>query len=855
MATDNSIQIPPYLKNSRLLNQLSVRSLLKYWGIICIGVVFVLTIIALATNAFSSSKQKELNDNLIPVSNLIRNIKQNLFEIDDLFSDQNLNATNFPQQLIDGKIQGLQSELDQLQQKISTGTDMEYFARGIGFTAEQYFHEISAVEQLVNQVNPDNTSAISDQRELQNSIQEKISKIRNNKAELDKNLERLYTYVFSQIKSIISQSSDLGKLNLYILITAGFFVITIIVAGVTLIIYRISEPLGGIREAMHDLSTGDLGRRMLIKSEIQDEFTDLSKDFNQFAGKNEELFDEVTTAKDALFESERKTRAILENALVGIAQVRDYRFITVNKKFEEIFGYQRHQISKLNFADLYPSGNDYETVNSAAVKLMERGDSYQGEWRLRKNNGELFWCAVSAQSVSSEDINAGQIWLFEDISQRKKSEEELLHLANYDELTNLPNRSLFRDRLNQGMGRSQRKKLSLGLLYVDLDRFKKINDSLGHDAGDELLIIVAGILNECVRSSDTVCRLGGDEFTIILPEINDISDAGKVAEKIINIMSHPLDLRGNEISITPSIGISIFPEDATDFEALMKNADAAMYHAKSTGRNNYQYYSQFMNSLARDRLYRENRLRHALENDEYIIYYQPQIDTSSLEVTGYEALIRWKDAEHGITGPDKFIPLLEDTGMIVDVGEWIFRKVCEDIKELKNRNKHFKTVSVNISARQFLDNLLVKKIADIVSNTAVDTVNLTVEITETIMMTETELSLKILSELSGMGIQLSLDDFGTGYSSLAYLQRFPINALKIDKSFIQDIHFDKHNATICEAIITIGRQLGLKVVAEGVETREQFEFMRERGCTSIQGYYFGRPSPIDQLLSQVTDSA
>ncbi len=827
---------------------------MKYWGIICVGVVFILTIIALATNAIISDKQKTLNEELIPITNLIRNIKQNLIEIDDYFSMVDLDQKKFSPEFVNEKTRNLKSEFDQLQQKIQTGPDSDYFSTGISTSTDQYFNKMAEFERDVLKLSDNKNIPDVEKEKLNILLLENTTQIRNQKVDLDKVLERLNEYVFSRSKSIISESSDLGKINLYIIITAGIFVFTIIIAGVTLVIFRISEPLGRIREAMHDLSEGDLGRRMQINSEILDEFTDLSKDFNHFAGKNQDLFDEVTRAKDALFDSEQKTRAILENALVGISLVSNYRFVTVNKKFEEIFGYQRHQINSIGFADLYPSGDDYQAINSAAVELMSKGDTYQGEWRLKRSNGEQFWCAVSAQSVSADDINAGSIWLFEDISHRKKTEEDLLRLANFDELTGLPNRSLFRDRLNQGMERSQRKKLNLGLLYVDLDRFKKVNDSLGHDAGDELLIKVSDILNECVRASDTVCRLGGDEFTIILPEINDISDAGKVAEKIINIMSHPINLRGEEISITPSIGISIFPDDASDFETLMKNADAAMYHAKSSGRNNYQYYTQLMNSLARDRLYRENRLRHALENQEFIIYYQPQVDTNSLEVTGYEALIRWRDSESGITGPDKFVPLLEDTGMIVEVGEWIFNKVCDDINLLKQKNKHFKTVSVNISARQFLDNMLVQKIANILKNTAVNTDNLTIEITETIMMTETELSLNILSELSSMGIQLSLDDFGTGYSSLAYLQRFPINALKIDKSFIQDIHFDKHNATICEAIITIGKQLGLKVVAEGVETHEQFDFMRQRGCDIIQGYYFGRPSPIEQLLCEVTNT-
>ncbi len=377
---------------------------------------------------------------------------------------------------------------------------------------------------------------------------------------------------------------------------------------------------------------------------------------------------------------------------------------------------------------------------------------------------------------------------------------------------------------------------------------------MGHTIGDELLKCVAGRLFECVRNSDTVCRLGGDEFTIILPEMQDISDAGKVAEKILMVMNDSFNLNGEKVNISPSIGVSIFPDDAEEIESLMKNADSAMYHAKSKGRNNYQYYTQEMNAEARLRLDRENRLRRAVEFDQFMLYYQPQVDTKTLHITGYEALIRWHDSETGLVSPDQFVPLLEDTGLIVPVGDWIMRRACIDIRQMSAMNKHFESVSINLSARQFVDHSIVDRIRLILEETGVSPDQLVIEITETIMMTETERSLMLLTELSKLGVKLSLDDFGTGYSSLAYLKQFPINVIKIDKSFVRDLHTNQSDSAICEAIIAIGHQLNLKVVAEGVETQEQFIYMRDKGCHSIQGYYFGKPLPISQLLCNISQA-
>ena len=841
------IDLPSYLKNSRFLNNLSVHKILQYWAVVCAGAVVVLSLTALLTNDIISSRQRLLEEYYIPAGNLIRNLDKELTNLDERRSRllEARTREEAADTLVSREQKGqIAAYLSQLLNTVDEGNHFQFMVPALEKGFNDYFSRQDRVLEALaatfdNQANDDPLLA-----ERTDNLQEASN-------ELHAGLGRLSTIVTDRTRSLITNTYELSQFNLYIIVTISLLVISVIIAGISLVIFRIDQPLVQLSAAMHDLSSGDMSRRIEPSRITNDEFTVLSRDFNQFARRTQTLFDEVVAARDALEISEKRTRAILENALVGIVYVKQHKIIDVNEKFLELFGYSREEIPGLQIDSFYATENDLKTVNSASTVLLNSGNTYQGEWQMKQKNGNLFWCAVSAKSVSSGKTDDGIIWLFEDITRRKNQEDELLTLANYDSLTKLPNRSLFTDRLQQAINRTSRHNKLMGLLFIDLDRFKTINDSLGHSAGDELLCIVSERICESVRSSDTVSRLGGDEFTVILPELLDISDAGKVGEKIINSLAYPCKLQSQDIGITPSIGVSIYPGDADNWENLLKNAESAMYHAKSIGRNNYQYYTQAMNAQARQRLERESKLRRAIDSDQFRLYYQPQVDVQNMKITGYEALIRWQETEKLLVSPDQFVPLLEDTGLIIPVGEWILYQVCRDVGELKRRNQHFKSVSVNLSARQFIDDSIAKRITAIVSECGVSPEYIVIEITESLMMTETKRSLGILTELNRNGFHLSLDDFGTGYSSLAYLRQFPIDVIKIDQSFVRGLLNNPSDAAICEAIITIARQLELKVVAEGVETAEQFNYMRQKGCHSIQGFYFGKPVPLEQLICQI----
>lgn len=849
------IELPGYLKNSRFLNNLSVHQILQYWAVICASAVVILSLTALLTNDIISARHRVLEEHYIPAGNLLRNLDRQLTEMDErvrilyeqLSRDEITNAFISQEQ----KLQ-ITAHLSQLLNLAEGETHFLFLVSSLEQGFREYFSRQDRVREIL--ASTFNNTGENDLAGIEGNamLAERFDSLQEASNNLHIILERLSTIVTDKTRSLITRTYELSQFNLYIIVTISLLVIGVIIAGISLVIFRIDQPLSKVTSAMHDLSHGDMSRRIESSRTTNDEFTVLSEDFNRFARRTQALFDEVIAARDALEASEKRTRAILENALVGIVYVSQQRIIDVNEKFLELFGHNREEITGLGIDSLYAREEDLKTVNAASMVLLNSGNTYQGEWRMRQRNGNEFWCAVSAKSVSVGTTDDGIIWLFEDITRRKNQEEELLQLSNYDSLTKLPNRSLFTDRLQQNINRAGRHNKLLGLLFIDLDRFKTINDSLGHNAGDELLRIVAGRISESVRGSDTVSRLGGDEFTVILPEILDISDAGKVAEKIINMLAGPCALYAHDISITPSIGVSIFPGDADNWESLLKNAESAMYHAKSTGRNNYSYYTQAMNAQARQRLERESRLRRAVDADQFRLYYQPQVDVQSMKITGYEALIRWQETEDSLVSPDQFVPLLEDTGLIVPVGEWILYQACRDVAELGKRNKHFKSVSINLSARQFIDDSIAKRITAISAECNVPPEHIVIEITESLMMTETRRSLGILTELNRNGFHLSLDDFGTGYSSLAYLRQFPIDVIKIDQSFVRGMLDNHSDAAICEAVIAIGRQLGMKVVAEGVETAEQFNFIRERGCHTIQGYYFGEPTPLDELICRIS---
>ena len=427
------------------------------------------------------------------------------------------------------------------------------------------------------------------------------------------------------------------------------------------------------------------------------------------------------------------------------------------------------------------------------------------------------------------------------------AEKHINRLAFQDTLTELPNRRLFIEDLRRKIANAHQNNTRLSLLFLDLDGFKIINDTLGHDAGDLLLQAVAQRLGDLVRTDDMVARLGGDEFTILLEGVSRSEDAAGVAGKILEDLSRPFTLDDKEVFVTGSIGISLYPSDGNDIGSLIKNADTAMYRAKEHGRNNYQFYTADMGAKALERLVLESHLRKALERDEFTLHYQPQIELQTGHITGFEALLRWDHPELGLVSPGEFIPLLEETGLIVRVGEWVLRTACEQNKRWQNAGLGPFRISVNLSGRQLSDSYLAGSVAGILERIGLDPTLLELEITESAIMSNTQIAGETLEALHAQGISLAVDDFGTGYSSLSYLKRFPINTLKIDRSFVRDIPGDADDAELVKTIIAMARSLKLEVIAEGVEHTDQLVFLRDQGCMIMQGFLFSRPLPVDDI--------
>jgi diguanylate cyclase (GGDEF)-like protein/PAS domain S-box-containing protein len=436
---------------------------------------------------------------------------------------------------------------------------------------------------------------------------------------------------------------------------------------------------------------------------------------------------------------------------------------------------------------------------------------------------------------------------------RRCAEDRLAYLAQFDALTGLPNRNLYLDRLRQTLRHTDRDKRSVGVVFVDVDRFKSVNDKLGHSGGDEVLTQVAIRLQDCVRPDDTVARLSGDEFALVLDHLAKPEDASLVADRVITSLARPFRAHGHEVYVSASLGISIAPGDGSDPATLLKNADMAMYRAKQAGRNTYRFFLPEMNARAAERLQTETELRGALERREFVLHYQPKVAISTGLISGFEALLRWNHPKRGLVGPTEFISVLEDTGLINEVGEWVVTQVCDQIRTWQAAGLEVRPIAVNLSARQFNQNDLDASIRRILDETKIDPGLLEFELTESLLMSDSEDAVRILDNMRKCGIRLSVDDFGTGYSSLAYLKRFPLDSLKIDRTFIRHITADSGDARIAEAIISLAHSLKLKVVAEGVETEAQLAFLREHACDEMQGYLFARPMPAEECARAISD--
>jgi diguanylate cyclase (GGDEF)-like protein len=435
----------------------------------------------------------------------------------------------------------------------------------------------------------------------------------------------------------------------------------------------------------------------------------------------------------------------------------------------------------------------------------------------------------------------------QDVTEFQRAQERLNYLAHYDTLTGLPNRLLLQDRLNLAMAEADRRDRVVAVMFLDLDRFKIINDTLGHDVGDALLKSVAERLTTCVRAGDTISRLGGDEFTVILANVAHVDDVARVAQKIIDSFAPPFNIAGRELFMSTSIGITLYPFDDDKLDSLLRNADAAMYHAKEMGRNTFQFYTAELNRRTAKRLQLETALRHALERNELLLHYQPQVNLKTGKIIGAEALLRWQHPEMGLIPPLDFIPLAEETGLIVPIGEWVLRTACRQAQAWHRAGFPRFQVAVNLSGRQLQHRDLAKLVKKVLKETGLNPRHLDLELTESLLMHNTGETLAAMEELHTHGAAFSMDDFGTGYSSLAYLKRFPIDTLKIDQSFVRDIPTDPDDAAIAQAIIAMAHSLGIRVIAEGVETAKQLAFMRAHQCDGMQGYYFSKPVPAEAM--------
>lgn len=524
-------------------------------------------------------------------------------------------------------------------------------------------------------------------------------------------------------------------------------------------------------------------------------------------------------------------------------------FVQANRGAYENLGYTPHELLTMTPADINPEYDLQAFEACLAPVLAGEREQVKLETIHQRKDGSTYPVELRLQ-LSRSETPPVFVALVLDITERKQAEARLNHLAYYDDLTGLPNRALFADRMHQAMSEADRHECMAAIMYLDLDLFKHINDSLGHDAGDSLLVQVARRLSGAVREGDTVARMGGDEFTIILPDVGHVNEVSMVADRIMTVFSEPFRVEDRDLYISASIGITLYPLDDCDLEGLLKDADTAMYHAKDAGRNRYQFYSTQMTAQAMDRLQIEHGLRRALAEDEFEIHYQPKVNLHSGAITGMEALLRWRHPKQGLLSPGHFIGVAEETGLIVPLGEWVLRRACVETRRLQCAGFPRLSVAVNISARQFHSDL-VETVSRILEESRLSACYLELEITESLLMGDARELTEMLEQLAGLGVKLLIDDFGTGYSSLNYLKRFPIHALKIDRSFVKDITTNPDDAAITTAIINMAHSLGLETVAEGVEQEEQLDFLVSRACDFMQGFYFSRPVPADELLQML----
>jgi diguanylate cyclase (GGDEF)-like protein/PAS domain S-box-containing protein len=636
-------------------------------------------------------------------------------------------------------------------------------------------------------------------------------------------------------------------------------VLAAILGGVA--IRRVSRPLQQLERVASQISTD------LEAAETQGTYNPSSSTLDSLrricsgdeVGLLASAFSHLATRLNLTLDSMRRSAEALRLQATALESTANAIVITdrqgsiqwVNPAFTVLTGYTAEEALGQEPSFLKSGAHDahfYQTLWNTILS----GAVWRGEITNRRKDGTPY---VEEMTITPVRSDKGEITQFiaikVDITDRKTAEEQVKFLAYYDALTGLPNRTLFRDRLSKALASARRRKEKVALLFLDLDRFKTINDSLGHSVGDLLLKEVAERLKKWAREQDTVARLGGDEFVVVLTALMDIGDAAVAADRILKAMTPDCIVQGHLLSISCSLGISVFPDNGREPETLLKNADAAMYCAKEQGRNNFQFFTQEMNVQAVERMTLENSLRVALERNELFLVYQPQMDIATGQITGAEALLRWQHPVLGLVPPDKFIPIAENSGLIIPIGEWVLKTACVQARQWQDEGLPAIPVAVNVSAIQLRHNRFLQVVEKVLDEAGLRSQYLELELTEGLLFSNADLTLSLLQELSEMGLKLSIDDFGTGYSSLSYLRHFPVCKLKIDRSFVQAMTVNSDDAAITSTIINMGKSLNLTVIAEGVENEEQMSFLRDHGCDEIQGYYFSRPLAVADFPAKV----
>jgi diguanylate cyclase (GGDEF)-like protein/PAS domain S-box-containing protein len=561
----------------------------------------------------------------------------------------------------------------------------------------------------------------------------------------------------------------------------------------------------------------------------------------------------ITSVTDMREHLKHETRQLLSekvftNSREGILITdANMHFLQVNPALLKMTGYREEELIGRT-PHMFQSGRTDSSKYRDMWNTIARDGYWQGELWDRKKNGELFAIMLSITEIKND---AGKVThylgIMNEITEQKRYLQQIYDLAYFDTLTQMPNRALFDDRCEQAVKKAKREQNKLAILFIDIDRFTSINNTFGHKVGDELIQKVATRLKNNLREVDTISHFSGDKFVVLLENLNESRDASPVAEKLLRVFSQPFQLQSQEIFITAGIGISVFPDDGTTNQVLMQNAESAVHKAKESGKSRYQFYSKEINARSFEKLLLENNLRGAITNNELFLMYQPQIKTHDKQVSGMEVLVRWKHAELGLVSPGQFIPLAEETGLILPLGEWIIREACKQYMKWSDQGLPQKVLAINLSAVQFTQHNLAETVQSILKETGFPPGKLEFEITETAIMDDVESSLLILDRLRSLGISISIDDFGTGYSSLSYLRKLSIRNLKIDQSFIAEVEHKPEDATIVSAILSLAKGLGLEVIAEGVETVEQLTFLEEKECEYVQGYYFSPPLTTENM--------